>query len=257
MSDIVHRNVPVSDGWSDAAAEAGERLLRGTLLKFSDWHFYAGKEATPIDKGRQLIAVDTTAAWVKWANGKPCEHRIRRPGEQLPEREELGDLDEEFWELAANGERRDPWQSTRFVTFVCPHTAEMFTFSTSSWGGRSAVIELADAIARMRTAYPDAVPVVELKAAAMPTKHGKKSKAPLPGGRLEVCRRGPARRAHHHAAVAGRGNRRRDSVLGTQRCRPGGSPDDSLSVNRKGHDDEQTQANHHQRRRQRWHPAHR
>jgi hypothetical protein len=32
------------NGWDDMAAEAGERVLRGTLLKFSDWKWTSGKE---------------------------------------------------------------------------------------------------------------------------------------------------------------------------------------------------------------------
>jgi hypothetical protein len=38
------------------------------------------------------------------------------------------------------------------------------------------VANLGDAIARMRSAQPGAVPVVELEAAAMQTKFGRKSK---------------------------------------------------------------------------------
>jgi hypothetical protein len=38
------------------------------------------------------------------------------------------------------------------------------------------VSELGGAIRRMRAAHPNAVPVVELRAEEMPTKHGRKSK---------------------------------------------------------------------------------
>ena len=68
---------------------------------------------------------------------------------------------------------RDPWQSTRFVHLIDPQTAEAFTFSTSSFGGRDCVINLADQIKRMRGKHPDAVPLVELGAAPMTTKYGK------------------------------------------------------------------------------------
>jgi len=37
------QQLPASDGWSDAAAEAGERMIRGRLLKFADWRWNAGK----------------------------------------------------------------------------------------------------------------------------------------------------------------------------------------------------------------------
>jgi hypothetical protein len=136
----------------------------------------AGKEATPVADGTRLVALATAAMWVRWQGGKPAEHRVRQPGQRLPEREELGHDDENEWETGPSGEPVDPWQNTRLVYLVAPDTAEAFTFSTSSWGGRSAVTDLGDQIARMRNAHSDAVPIVELKAVEMKTKFGRKSK---------------------------------------------------------------------------------
>src|SRR5262245_11196466 len=167
---------PADDGWSDAASEAAERTIRGTLLKFADWRWTSGKEATPVEDGTKLVALATTAGWVRWENGKPAEYRMRQPGRRLPDREELGHDDESEWEEGPGGDPKDPWQNTRWVYLVDPVTAEAFTFTTSSWGGRGAVTELGDQIARMRSVHPDAVPIVELRAAEMPTKYGRKSK---------------------------------------------------------------------------------
>jgi len=164
------------DGWNDAAVEANGRVLRGTLLRFHDWNWTKGKEASPIEKGTKLIAIGTTA-WSRWAAGKPVEYRMRQSGKPLPDREELGNTDTTAWEIGPDGKTpRDPWQSTRLVYLVDPDTAEAFTFSTSSFGGREAVTDLAGAISRMRSAHPNALPVVSLEAAAMPTKYGRKSK---------------------------------------------------------------------------------
>jgi hypothetical protein len=173
MNDLV----TTDDGWNDAAAEANERVLRGTLLKFSDWNWLRGKEAQPVEKGTKLVALGCAAAWARWAGGKPVEYRMRQSGKPLPDREELGNTDRSQWEMGPDDKTpRDPWQSTRFVYLVDPNTAEAFTFSTSSWGGREAVINLGDAIARMRSAHPRALPIVSLEAAAMQTKFGRKSK---------------------------------------------------------------------------------
>ena len=168
---------PASDGWGDAAAEAGERQIRGQLLKFADWRWSVGKEAAPIEDGTRLVALATTAMWVRWEDGKPAEYRMREPGRRLPDRDELGHLDESLWEEGpGGGEPQDPWRNTRLVYLVDPKTAEAFTFSTASWGGRSAVTDLGDQIVRMRSVHPDAVPIVELRSAEMPTKYGRKSK---------------------------------------------------------------------------------
>jgi hypothetical protein len=168
--------LPADDGWGDAAAEASERTIRGTRLRFSDWRWLLGKEAIMVEEGRQLVAVGTAAAWVQWENGKPVRTIMRQPGGRLPEREELGDLDQDRWGLGPDNQPKDPWQNTRFVYLIDPLTAEAYTFSTSSWGGCGAVIELGDAIARMRKNHPNAVPVVELQAAPMKTKFGNKSR---------------------------------------------------------------------------------
>jgi len=54
---------------------------------------------------------------------------------------------------------------------------EMLTYSTSSSGGRTAVINLADQITRMRElGRVGAQPVVELGAEKMPTRFGMKSR---------------------------------------------------------------------------------
>jgi hypothetical protein len=165
------------DGWGDAAAESAERVIKGTLLKFADWNWSKGKEGLEVEEGTALVALGTAAAWVKWQEGKPVEYKMREPGRRLPDRDELDCPEEEGnWPIGTDGNPKDPWQSTRFVYLVDPETAEAFTFSTSSWGGRGAVNDLAEQIQRMRYARPGAVPVVELRAAPMLTKHGKKSK---------------------------------------------------------------------------------
>jgi hypothetical protein len=178
MSDqnSVTQYVPADDGWGDAAAEGAERMIKGRILKFADWRWTAGKEAEEVASGTKLVAMATSAAWIRWEEKRPVEYRIRQPGQRLPERKELGYDDETKWEQNPSGEPQDPWCNTRAVYLVDPETLEAFTFSTSSFGGRQAVIDLGDQIARMRTVHSDAVPIVALQAAEMPTKFGRKSK---------------------------------------------------------------------------------
>ena len=179
QSIIEQQYIAAGDGWDDAAEEASERMIRGQLLKFADWRWTAGKEATPIAEGTRLVALATAAMWVFWQAGRPVDHIVRRPGERLPERDKLSHASEKEWPAGPSGEPQDPWQNTRLVYLIDPETAEAYTFSTSSWGGRSAVIDLGDTITRMRTTHPDAAPIVELRAVEMPTRFGKKSKPAL------------------------------------------------------------------------------
>src|SRR5262245_66559405 len=96
-----HATPPADDGWGDAASEAGERMIRGKILKFADWRWSAGKEAEEVEEGTRLIAMATAAMWVRWEGGKPIEYRVREPGRRLPEREALGYLVESEWEKGA------------------------------------------------------------------------------------------------------------------------------------------------------------
>jgi len=113
---------------------------------------------------------------VKWLEGRPVEYLMRQPGKKLPDRSELGDDDKRDWEAGPDGKPKDPWQNTRFMYFVDPTTGEEYTFSTSTWGGRGAVSDLADQIQRARNTSPGVVPLVELRAAPMLTRFGKKSR---------------------------------------------------------------------------------
>jgi hypothetical protein len=181
MSEMAKRDSVqnLTDGWDETAAEAESRVIRGSLLKFSEGRWSIGKENEAVKERRQLFAVATAAAWVRWQAGKPVEYRLRETGVPMPVREELGDCDRTSWENGPDGQPRDPWQSTRFVQLIDPLTAESFTFATSSGGGLDCVINLADQIMRMRGKHPKTVPLVELGSAPMPTKYGRKTKPVL------------------------------------------------------------------------------
>jgi hypothetical protein len=163
-------------GWSDTAKENEQRLLRGTLLRFSEGKWRRGKEQEVMPHGIELVAEAIKAAWIRWQGGRVVEQIVRQPGQRMADRDELSNNDEADWPLGPSGEPNDPWRNTRFVWLICPATAEALTFSTSSWGGRGAVGDLADATARMRGARPGAMPIVQLGAAEMPTKYGLKTK---------------------------------------------------------------------------------
>ena len=94
-NDLTQQDYPADDGWSDAADEAAERMIRGRILKFADWRWSAGKEATSVADGTRLVALSTAAAWIRWQNKRPAETRIRRSGERMLEREDLV-----LWECA-------------------------------------------------------------------------------------------------------------------------------------------------------------
>jgi len=134
---VAEQQLPAAsdNGWEDTASELDSQFIRGTLLKFADWRWTKGKDGDELEKGTQLVALGTTAAWVKWHDNKPVQYLKREPGTKLPERDEMSDRDQSLWQLGPDGKPRDPWQNTRFVYLLDPVSCEMLTFSTSSiWG---------------------------------------------------------------------------------------------------------------------------
>jgi hypothetical protein len=165
-----------NDGWIDEAASAVDRLIRGQLLRYIDWRYLVGKERTPLPLGTKLAAMAEIAFWQRWEGQKPAEIIVRQPGGVLPYREDLSRRDESEWPIGLSGDKADPWQNSRAVYFAEPETAKIYTFLTSSWGGRSAVSDLSGQIFRMRLARPGVTPIVELQAVEMPTRFGVKSR---------------------------------------------------------------------------------
>jgi hypothetical protein len=179
------------DGFGRAAQESTS-VIRGTFLKFLDSRWLAGNPGALVSERREFAVQSVAIGWVHWADGKPDRYEMAKGASRKKDREELGDLDENEWELDKEGKPRDPWQDTMFLYLLDPQTAEAFTFSTSTFGGRSAVVELSEQIMRMRQARPGATPIVTLFYAPMKTKLGMKSKPAfnvvrwaLPGGTQE------------------------------------------------------------------------
>jgi hypothetical protein len=166
---------PAGDGWADAAT-THQGVIKGSLLKCNDGQWLKGKGNQNLN-GAQRVAVSTRDAWVHWVDQKPVQYILRKAGKQLPDRSELGDLDESLWPVGPDGKtRRDPWVFTTLVYLIDEQTAEQFTFATSTWGGRMAVAELGEQVATMRRAHGQAraVPVVELTSFHKQTRFGRK-----------------------------------------------------------------------------------
>jgi hypothetical protein len=124
----------------------------------------------------RLAVVDLRSCWVRWEDGRPAEQVEQSPGSRLITREELGFLNESEWDAGLDGEPRDPWQDSRYLSMIDPKTAASYTFITATWGGRSAIAALSDQIARAQRSHPGALPIVELKCTEMPTQYGRKTK---------------------------------------------------------------------------------
>jgi hypothetical protein len=146
------------------AALAGN--ITGTLLKFTKGDWLAGKNNEEVPLGTRMVANmnSFSVGWMRWSNGKVTDARMGRVVDRFvpARRNELGDSDSDLWEVDDNNVPKDPWQFTNNLELADPETSELYTFSTSSNGGRRCCENLCKSYSRERARHPDEWPVVEL-----------------------------------------------------------------------------------------------
>jgi hypothetical protein len=192
------------DVFAAYANAVAPRNVIGTLLKFSKGDYLAGEECALVPTGTVVTAnvAELLVGWVRWANNKPTDHLMFRvaDGKPVPKRSELGDLDQDKWERDNHGEPRDPWQFTNYLPML-NESGELFTFTSASRGGISAIGELCRRYSQHRKHHPDVLPMIALDVDSY--QHKVKEY-----GRIKVPRFSPAGwepRAKFDAALAAAG----------------------------------------------------
>ncbi|HEX2554221.1 MAG TPA: hypothetical protein VHL98_10995 [Microvirga sp.] len=150
----------------EAYAESTSRnRIVGDLLKFSKGEYTAGQNGDEVEEGTQLVANmdELMIGWVKWEDSKPVDMIMGRVAEGYvpPKRAELGDTDEDEWEVD-QGQPRDPWQLTNYLILKATDSDDLFTFATSSKGGLNAIGKLAGIFGKHMRQRPDQFPVIAL-----------------------------------------------------------------------------------------------
>jgi hypothetical protein len=142
----------------------------GRRIKFTrEGKYVTADDDKLIDENATFIALmDQTLVGYQrfFDDGRPPDRRMSLyydPNFVKPQREELGDLNEDAWPLGLSGQPEDPWQHYNFVVLQCVETGALFTFSTRSKTGRRAVGSLLKHYDRDRRTHPNDVPVVRLR----------------------------------------------------------------------------------------------
>ena len=142
-----------------------QTAIVGKLLKFSKGDWTAGEANEPIENGSQFIANmdELLVGWVRWSNLKPTDHVMGKVsvGYQPPRRNELGDTDQDQWDVGEDGQARDPWQFTNYL-LLQDADGELYTFTTSSTGGRNAIGDLCIKYGKQMRQRPQEYPIIEL-----------------------------------------------------------------------------------------------
>jgi hypothetical protein len=144
-------------------ARTGQNI---TKLAFVKGTWKLGRDKIEVNGSQYVARVDwALAGWTKWQDGRIVGYCLGYVADRYmpPRREELGDLDEEQWELWNQG--RDPWQLAWSLPLFNPVSGEEVLWSTDTIGGK-------DALGALLVAYADRVdsnpidgktlPVIEL-----------------------------------------------------------------------------------------------
>jgi hypothetical protein len=88
--------------------------------------------------------------YVKFGNGCVVERRLGKvaDGFVMPQRNELGDLDESQWEKDASGKPRDPWSQRWILPLEHLETGDLALFESGSKGGINAIRKLCGSCGR-------------------------------------------------------------------------------------------------------------
>jgi hypothetical protein len=148
-------------------------LIKGPILKFDglknpQWYTREGL-ALP-DK---FLALTQIEALQRWSKDNMLEEVILpQPGEELGDVEQLNSqVPREQWRENFNGELQGPWSHAYFVHLLDPKFAGLFTYVTSTIGGRIAWHRLRDRVQWMAALRGfNALPVVTLSSWSMKTK---------------------------------------------------------------------------------------
>jgi len=190
MSDLDTngKNLPAHNEpnpFEEIAASTPRRII-GKLLKFSKGDYLYGQDNEELPYGTRLIANmdQLLVGWIKWQDQKPVEQIMGLVVEGFKPMKltDLPDRDESEWETDDKGNPRDPWQKTYYLVMReldeegKPKDDEegLYTFTTSSTGGKDAMIELCARYGKWMRVHPNQYPIVTL---AKPGKYNHPNKA--------------------------------------------------------------------------------
>jgi hypothetical protein len=166
-------NLPAINGngsntWLEIAAEL-DQFFGLPFLRFSKAGEFTLSDVDVVAAGTRCVAhvTEVEHGWRKWLGNKLADRKVGKivdgfiPGP----RGQLGDTDEQQWEIGNDGERRDPWQLYASIPLVRLDTNEGYAFSMSSKGGMRAIYSLVRAYGgRVRDHGETAgLPIVELQ----------------------------------------------------------------------------------------------
>jgi hypothetical protein len=221
------------DGFDRSAAN--DRLLRGTLIGWTDTNKWADRDGMPPPETMIVIGVDE--ALQRWQCKKLVEVIRDKP---LPNVNTLNEAtDKSTWEIGLDNKPKAPWVHSFLVYLLDPATAATYTYVNSTYGAK-----LAYDILRERghhhafAAWCPRRAVGQARRTAVPNELRSTQAAGVHHRQLADDRRGSDRRQRAADAAPGKtghgikgGNDRADEYGERARCIAGSHPADRCGRN--------------------------
>jgi hypothetical protein len=120
------------DGFDRSAAN--DRLVRGTLIGWTDTNKWVDRDGMPPPETMIVIAVNE--ALQKWQGKKVVDVICDKP---LPDVNTLNEAtDKNTWEIGLDNKPKPPWVHSYFVYLLDPATATTYTYVNSTFGAKLA-----------------------------------------------------------------------------------------------------------------------
>ena len=172
-------NLPIpttDDGFNDSAGDE-QRIIQGSIIRCVDGH-WSDSDGVAFPPETKLLALATAMALQHWKDKLPIETIIKKPGQPLPDLDELNaKIPKKQWEPGLDSKPRPPWVRQHIVYLLDPADAGLFTFINGTVGASIAVDRLKTKVVWMRQLRgANVVPVVKLDSKPMKTKFGQKQR---------------------------------------------------------------------------------
>jgi hypothetical protein len=159
--------VPGKNPFESFADRADSQMLFGPMLKFAKGDYLVGRDGEECPE-KEMVALlpGLLHGWIRWEDNFPVEHvmGLLMEGYVPPALETLGHRDKAQWELDNNGKPRDPWQESAYLPMISVNAENVYTFATSSDGGRRrAIAPLCREYGNHIRQHPDELPVIGLE----------------------------------------------------------------------------------------------
>jgi hypothetical protein len=172
LPDEKKTDIPTATGGAgnknpyEAYADQADSGQFGPLLKFNKGEYVYGRDNEEFPE-KEVVALmpGLTHGWIRWEENFPTEPimGLMMEGFVLPARNTLGHLDKTAWELGNGNQPRDPWQESFYLPVITVNAEDVYTFTTSSNGGRRhAITPLCKEYGTHIRELPDELPVIPL-----------------------------------------------------------------------------------------------